>query len=98
MPRVLFTPAARADLTDAVTWYEAHAPEIVPQFHEALRAIVLRVAENPKQFPPSPHQTRRALLRRFPYLVIFRPTQSAIYVVAVFHTSRDPRRWRQRTS
>ena len=99
MSRVLLTPpAARADLADAVTWYGARAPEIVPQFREALWATGLRVAENPKQFPPSSHQTRRALLRRFPYLVIFRETRSAVYVVAVFHTSRDPRQWRQRTS
>jgi|SRR5208337_1626182 len=98
MPRVLFTAAARADLDDALTWYEAHAPEIVPQFREALRAVVARITENPKQFPASPHQTRRALLRRFPYLVIFRETRAAVYVVAVFHGSRAPGTWRRRTS
>ena len=66
MLRVLFTAAARADLDDALKWYEARAPEIAPQFREALRAVVARIAENPRQFPASPHQTRRALLRRFP--------------------------------
>lgn len=96
MPRVLFTAAARADLDAALSWYEAHAPEIMPQFREALRAAVVRIAENPKQFLASSHQTRRALLRRFPYLVIFRETVHAVYVVAVFHTSRDPRTWQQR--
>jgi plasmid stabilization system protein ParE len=98
MPRVLFTAAAQADLADALAWYEAHAPEIVPQFRQALRAVVQRIAENPKQFPPSSHQTRRALLRRFPTLVIFRETGNSAYVVAVFHTSRNPRTWQQRTS
>jgi hypothetical protein len=33
---------------------------------------------------------------RFPYLVIFREARSGAYVIAVFHTSRDPRIWRQR--
>jgi plasmid stabilization system protein ParE len=82
----------------SLTWYEAHAPEIVPQFRQALRDVAQRISENPKQFPPSPHQTRRALLRRFPYLVIFRETREAAYVVAVFHTSRDPGTWRRRSS
>ena len=54
MRRVLFTTAARADLDDALKWYEAQAPEIAPQFREALRAVVARVAENPRQFPASP--------------------------------------------
>ena len=98
MLRVLFTAAARADLDDALKWYEARAPEIAPQFREALRAVVARIAENPRQFPASPHQTRRALLRRFPYIVIFRVARDTAYVVAVFHTSRDPTAWRQRTS
>ena len=65
-------------------------------FREALRAVVARIAENPKQFLTSSHQTRRALLRHFPYLVIFRETPQAAYVVAVFHTSRDLRTWQQR--
>ncbi|MBV9112421.1 MAG: type II toxin-antitoxin system RelE/ParE family toxin [Hyphomicrobiales bacterium] len=97
MPRVLFTAAARADLDDALSWYEAHAPEVVPRFREALRAAVERIAANPKQFLTSSHETRRALLRHFPYFVIFRETPRAAYVVAVFHTSRNPRIWQRRT-
>jgi plasmid stabilization system protein ParE len=98
MPRVLFTAAARADLDDALAWYDEHAPQITPQFRAALRVVVRRITENPRQFAPSLHGTRRALLRRFPYLVIFRETNEAAYVVAVFHTSRDPRTWQNRPS
>ncbi|MGJ4948571.1 type II toxin-antitoxin system RelE/ParE family toxin [Bradyrhizobium sp. HKCCYLS20291] len=76
MPRVFFTDAARGDLEDALSWYEAHAPEIVPRFREVLRVAVKRLGENPKQFPASSHKTRRALLRHFPYLLIFSETAS----------------------
>ena len=98
MPRVLFTEAARADLAAAVAWYEDHAPEMVPQFRQAVRAIIGRIEGNPKQFTSSPLGTRRALVRRFPYLVIFREQAEARYVVAVFHTSRDPQTWKRRAS
>jgi plasmid stabilization system protein ParE len=96
MPRVLFIEAARADLAEAVDWYDAHAAHVVPLFRESLRAAVARIAANPKQFPAGPHQTRRALLPRFPYLLIFRETDEACYVVAVFHVSRDPTAWWRR--
>ena len=96
MPRVLFTAAARGDLVEATEWYEAHAPAMVPHFREAVRAVVVRIESNPRQFSTSPYGTRRALLRRFPYFVIFRETSDAAYVVAVFHTSRDPRSVRGR--
>jgi plasmid stabilization system protein ParE len=96
MSRVFFTQAAQADLADALQWYEAHAPQMVPHFRTSLRAVVERIGANPQQFPLAWRQTRRALLRRFPYLVIFRETDDAAYVVAVFHTSRDPRIWELR--
>ena len=97
MRRVLFTEAARADLAEAVDWYHVHAAQMVPEFRESVRAAVARIAANPKQFPAGPHQTRRALLQRFPYLLIFRETDEDCYVVAVFHTRRDPTTWRRRT-
>ena len=53
MLRVRFTADARADLDDALYWYETHAPEIASQFRDSLRAVVTRIAENPRQFPVS---------------------------------------------
>ena len=97
MAKILFTQAARADLVDAVRWYDAHAPHVVPQFREALRAALARISENPKQFPPAVKSTRRALLRRFPYILVFREMDDAVYIVAVFHTSRDPLIWQRRS-
>jgi plasmid stabilization system protein ParE len=76
--RLLFTQAARADLVDAIRWYNTHAPHVVPQFRDALRAAMIRIAENPKEFPPALRDTRRALLSRFPYILVFRETHDAI--------------------
>src|ERR1700680_1065802 len=97
MPRVLFTEAAGADPTEALKWYDARAAHVVPLFRDSLRAVVTRIAANPKQFPAGPHQTRRVLLPRFPYVLIFREAEDACYVAAVFHMSRDPTAWRGRT-
>ncbi len=96
MSRVLFTRAAQADLDEALRWYEAHAPQMIAELRASLRAVVQRIEANPRQFPPATHGTRRALLRRFPYSVIFRETDDDAYVVAVFHMSRDPRILRRR--
>ncbi|MDA9409052.1 MULTISPECIES: type II toxin-antitoxin system RelE/ParE family toxin [unclassified Bradyrhizobium] len=97
MAKVLFTRAARADLLEAVRWYDTHAPHVVPQFRDALRAALIKVGENPKQFPLASKNARRALLRRFPYIVVYRETQDTIYIIAVFHTSRDPLTWKRRS-
>ena len=96
MPKVLFTEAARADIEVTRDWYGLHAPEAAARFLESLRAAVLRIGQNPLQFPAASHGTRRATLRRFPYLVLFRETPEAVVVVAVFHSRRNPQVWRRR--
>jgi hypothetical protein len=39
---------------------------------------------------------RRALIRRFPFASFYEYAESVVTVYAVFHTSRDPGKWRQR--
>lgn len=41
-------------------------------------------------------RTRKALLRRFPYLILYALEEKRIVVTAVFHGRRDPRRWSDR--
>ena len=78
----------RGPTSTPLKWHEARAPEVAPQFREALRAAATRIAENPRQFPASPHQTRRALLPRFPYIVIFRVARDTAYVARLSHEPR----------
>ena len=39
---------------------------------------------------------RRGLVRRFPYAVFYKYAEGVVTVYGVFHTSRDPNKWRQR--
>ena len=39
---------------------------------------------------------RRALVRRFPYAVFYEYADQTVTVYRVFHTARDPRKWRER--
>jgi plasmid stabilization system protein ParE len=39
---------------------------------------------------------RRGLVRRFPYAIFYEYAGGAVTVYCVFHTSRDPAKWRQR--
>jgi len=39
---------------------------------------------------------RRGLVRRFPYAIFYEYVEGRVTVYGVFHTSRDPDKWRQR--
>lgn len=94
--QVVFTPAARAELVDAQDWYEAKHPGLGTRFREEVEAAVLRLQENPHQFPIVFRDVHRARLRKFPYGLFFRVEIGALIVIACFHGSRDPQRWERR--
>ena len=52
----------------------------------------------PRQFPVVYQNVRTALLRRFPYALMFViEADDTLTVIACFHGSRDPARWQERT-
>lgn len=94
--QVIFTLAARAEVVDAEDWYEARQPGLGTRFREEVEASVLRLRENPHQFPIVLRDVRRTRLRKFPYGLFFRIESSAIVVIACFHGSRHPQLWERR--
>jgi plasmid stabilization system protein ParE len=93
---VVFTPAARAELTAAQDWYEGEAPGLGWRFREAIGTLVERVTGSPRQFPIVFKHVRRALLHRFPYSLFFVVEDTTVFVIACFHASRDPSHWQKR--
>jgi plasmid stabilization system protein ParE len=95
---VVFTPAARFELMDAQNWYEDEMPGLGARFLAEVSALIERMQENPQQFPVVHRNIRRALLRHFPYALMFVIGQDErLTVLACFHGSRDPLHWQKRS-
>jgi plasmid stabilization system protein ParE len=95
-PRLVFRPEAETELLDARAWYEAERVALGAVFAAAVETTVTAILHNPLAYPRVKGDTRRALIRRFPYAVYFRPTEDEIIVLAVMHGRRHPRNWRSR--
>ena len=94
---VIFTPHARAELIDAQEWYENEVPGLGRRFRAEVEAVIELASANPRQFPVIHKSIRRALLRRFPYAMMFViEADESLTVIACFHGSRDPAHWRER--
>ena len=93
---VIFTPAAQTELIDAQDWYENEAPGLGRRFRVAIDGLVERMSASPRQFPVVFKNVRRALLRRFPYMLFFVIEGERLYVIACFHASRNPLHWQRR--
>ena len=54
------------------------------------------IRRQPDMFPLVHEGYRRSVIRRFPYAVFYEHAETMVTVFWVFHTSRDPDKWRQR--
>jgi plasmid stabilization system protein ParE len=93
---VRLRPEAELDLAEAAFWYEGQQKGLGRQFLSEALALFSAIAETPQLHPAVHRNTRRALLRRFPFGVYYRAETAAIVVVAVMHGSRNPNRWKAR--
>ncbi len=93
---LIVTPAARADVDDAYTWYEAQRVGRGEDFLVRVEASIQALCRLPEMHAVYYKGYRRALVRRFPYAVFYEHTDDTVTVYSVFHTSQDPAKWRLR--
>ena len=91
-----FHPQAWHDLESADDWYRERNPEASVRFLAAIYDALDRVSRAPHRWPGHFHGTRRLILRRFPFSLIYRDEPLAISVIAVAHHKRKPGYWRHR--
>lgn len=89
-------PAAVSDLRSAYHWYQTERAGLGDEFLEAVRAAVSGAVASPHTYAVVHRDTRRALVRRFPYGVFFRLVEETVVIVACYHLRREPAAWKRR--
>ena len=93
---VEFHDEASLEYDAAFDWYLERSPDAAVDFDAEVARALADIASAPLRWAAGPHSTRRYLLRRFPYILIYRERERDIQIVAVAHTSRKPGYWKKR--
>ena len=93
---VRYHQGASADVKSAVAWYLRHSPKAASDFVEELDRAVDTIREAPERWPMEKNSTRRFLLWRFPFSVVYSVQEGMIIIWAVAHGSRRPEYWSRR--
>jgi plasmid stabilization system protein ParE len=90
---------ASVEFSEAVRWYEARRSGLGGEFFDAVAAIISLIETNPEigATISTGGQTRRALVSRFPYQVVYRLRPTETVIVAVAHLKRRPGYWQDRS-
>jgi hypothetical protein len=76
---------AEAEIAAAQDWYDERIPGLGAEFIAAVKRVVAAIAENPFQYQVVWKDYRRAVLRRFPGVVIYIVCDHVVRVVACIH-------------
>ena len=93
---LVFRRLAKLDIENAAVWYDGRVAGLGERFIEEVDRCLESITLNPEAYPVVHRETRRALLRRFPFAVFYRWRDQVVTVVACLHTRRAPQRWHRR--
>jgi plasmid stabilization system protein ParE len=94
--RIDFDPEAIEEARDAFLWYRHRNTSAGQSFAAEFERAIDVIRSNPERGPHYLDQTRRFLLRRYPYHIVYRFTENSVQVIAVAHSRRRPGYWRSR--
>lgn len=89
-------PAALAELNSAVSWYLDQNETAAIKFVADVDRAINLVNASPRRWPAGEGGTRKFVLQRFPYAIIYRERESAVQILAVAHGHRRPGYWKNR--
>jgi plasmid stabilization system protein ParE len=96
---LVIAPEAELDIAEAYVWYEGRRTGLGEDFLTSVDACLESIRRKPEVYPVVHETYRRSLIRRFPYAIFYEyAAGEAVTVYAVFHTSRNPAKWRERLS
>jgi plasmid stabilization system protein ParE len=94
---IQFHPEAQTEYDAALAWYRSRSPQAASRFETEMERVLGLIGSGPEMFAAYDDEHRFAILRRYPYSVVYQVQAAQVYVVAVAHSSRSPGYWQGRS-
>jgi len=94
--KILVSEIARQNLIETKNYYNEERAGLGYEFVQEFMATLDRIHSQPEAWTPLSKRTRRCLMKRFPYSVVFRIVKKhcQIQIVDLMHQKQKPRRYR----
>ena len=98
MYKAILLPLAKEDIKEAATWYNSKQKGLGKRFTQEVRSKFLLIRKNPKISAVRYDDVRTTVLDVFPFMMHYtvNDEKQTVIISAVFHTSLNPDKWRNR--
>lgn len=93
-----FHPEARAELVEAVWYYDSQRSGLGRRFLEATTAAIRRIQDHLGMYRVVSDPWRQCRIPPFPFGIIYKVGARQIEIVAMMHLHRKPGYWRNRVT
>jgi len=93
---IVFRVEARVEFDEAFDWYEQQQAGLGVDFLMCVAELLERIELLPEAYEVVFENVRRAVVRKFPYLILYKVEPVQVVILAVFHSKRDPQVWQER--
>jgi plasmid stabilization system protein ParE len=90
--RLHFSERSKPEIQEAYNWYEDQQVDLGEEFLLALDEAFARITSHPFSFSQKKGIFRECYVGKFPFLVVYKVKGTNVYIHAVFHTSRNPKK------
>ena len=91
-----FHPEAEIEFFEAIDYYEDCGEGLGLEFSREIFATIKRIIRFPMAWSQYSFNSRRCLLKRFPFGIVYRIVQDEIIIFAVMQSNREPDYWKNR--
>ncbi|PCE65988.1 type II toxin-antitoxin system RelE/ParE family toxin [Sediminicola luteus] len=96
--KLQISEAADSDITHAIAYYEHIRKGLSIDFELCLEEGYADILRTPLGYQYRYEEVRVKFIRRFPFGIHYLVEGTDIYVLSVFHTSQNPKKWTNRLS
>lgn len=91
-----FHPQFSDDVRPAAAWYDEKSIALGNRFRTAVNDRLNAIEKRPTSFGRIDGELRAAIVRGFPYIVVFEDHATQVDLLGLFHAAADPSAWRAR--
>ncbi len=93
MFHIVFHQQADEEYLEAYSWYGWQKPGLEDRFALAINETLQKNAANPQYFGYIKKPFREAVVKIFPYVIVFtiEAKENAVVISSIFHASRNPK-------
>jgi len=94
--KYLFHPHAKEEYILSADWYKERSPKLEKRFIQNTNKTIDFIVKTPELYRIIKGNKRTAKIKGFPFSVIYVLDLDNVFIISIFHHSRNPKIWKER--